>query len=168
MFPLSFIGVSLVVMSECIVEGGTLFSQTFISKAVVKFFSPLGEKPFSSVWIAGVGSLFSLASQAQEAAAGQPRPNIIESLAPVAFIIVVFYFFLIRPQGKRQKEHQKFLKELRRGDEIVTASGIMGKVEAITDSVVTLNIANGVNLRILRSQVAGSQKAMTTTAEGKA
>ncbi len=105
---------------------------------------------------------------AQEAGATPAKPNTFEIFAPILFIFVVFYFFLIRPQSKRQKEHQKFLKELRRGDEVVTSSGLIGKVEAITDAVVTLNVAAGVNLRILRSQVAGSQKAMTTTTEGKA
>ncbi len=110
--------------------------------------------------------LIALPSWAQEQAAA-PKPSAIEMFAPIIFIFVVFYFLLIRPQAKKQKEHKKFLEELRRGDEVVTNSGILGKIEAITDSIITLQISDGVNVRVLRSQVAGSMKAMAS-AEGKA
>ncbi|NUN06727.1 MAG: preprotein translocase subunit YajC [Bdellovibrio sp.] len=80
---------------------------------------------------------------------------------PFIFIFVIFYFLIIRPQSKRQKEHQKFLSEVKRGDEIVTSSGILGRVEGITDQFVTLEIADGVKVKMLRSQIATSQKAAT-------
>lgn len=96
---------------------------------------------------------------AQTAPGGQP--SAFEMFVPFIFIFVIFYFLIIRPQGKRQKEHQKFLSELKRGDEIVTSSGILGRIEGITDQFITLEVADGVKLKMLRSQVATSQKAAT-------
>lgn len=92
------------------------------------------------------------------AAAG---PSAFEQFLPMILIMVVFYFLVIRPQAKRQKEHQKFVSDLKRGDEVVTASGIFGRVEGITDNIVNLEIADGVRIKVLRSQVAGTQKAAT-------
>ncbi|KYG61316.1 preprotein translocase subunit YajC [Bdellovibrio bacteriovorus] len=80
---------------------------------------------------------------------------------PFIFIFVIFYFLIIRPQAKRQKDHQKFLSEVKRGDEVITSSGILGRVEGITDQFVTLEIADGVKVKMLRSQIATSQKAAT-------
>ncbi len=84
-----------------------------------------------------------------------------EMFVPFIFIFVIFYFLIIRPQAKRQKDHQKFLTEVKRGDEIVTSSGILGRVEGISDQFVTLEIADGVKVKMLRSQIATSQKAAT-------
>ena len=67
-----------------------------------------------------------------------------------------FYFLIIRPQGKRAKTHEKFLTELKRGDEVLTASGILGKIDGLTDQFVTLEIANGVKVKMLRKQVTSS------------
>ncbi|QDK39752.1 preprotein translocase subunit YajC [Bdellovibrio sp. NC01] len=80
---------------------------------------------------------------------------------PFIFIFVIFYFLIIRPQSKRQKEHQKFLTELKRGDEVITASGILGRIEGITDQFVTVEIADGVKVKMLRTQIATTQKAAT-------
>ncbi|QDK47442.1 preprotein translocase subunit YajC [Bdellovibrio sp. ZAP7] len=80
---------------------------------------------------------------------------------PFIFIFVIFYFLIIRPQSKRQKEHQKFLTELKRGDEVITSSGILGRLEGITDQFVTVEIADGVKVKMLRTQIATTQKAAT-------
>ena len=98
-------------------------------------------------------------AHAQTAPGGQP--SAIEMFVPFIFIFVIFYFLIIRPQSKRQKEHQKFLSEVKRGDEVVTSSGILGRVEGITEQFVTLEIADGVKVKMLRSQIATSQKAGT-------
>lgn len=87
------------------------------------------------------------------------------SLVPFIFIFAVMYFLVIRPQSKRQKEHQKFLSELKRGEEVITSSGILGRIEGLTEQFVTLEVADGVRLKILRAQVASSMK---TATEGKA
>lgn len=65
----------------------------------------------------------------------------------------VAYFLMIRPQQKKMKKHQSMLTELKRGDDIITASGIIGTVTGITDKVVTVEVAEDVRLRIIKSQI---------------
>jgi len=95
------------------------------------------------------------------------QPSALEMFIPFIFIFVIFYFLIIRPQAKRQKEAQKFINELKRGDEVITASGILGKIDGMTDQVVTLEIADGVKIKVVRSQISSSQKALTAQPEGK-
>ncbi len=95
------------------------------------------------------------------------QPSAFEMFVPFIFIFVIFYFLIIRPQSKRQKDHQKFLNEVKRGDEVVTSSGILGRVEGITEQFVTLEIADGVKVKMLRNQIATSQKAATATEDKK-
>lgn len=83
-------------------------------------------------------------------------------------MFVVFYFLLIRPQQKKQKEHQKMLQNLKKGDDIVTASGIFGKVTGLTDTLATIEIADKVRVKILRSQIAGLQGTPAATPDVKA
>ncbi len=70
-------------------------------------------------------------------------------------IFAIFYFILIRPQQKKMKEHKKLVEELKKGDEIITAGGIYGTVEALTPDTLTVKIAEGTKVRITRSSVAG-------------
>jgi preprotein translocase subunit YajC len=102
---------------------------------------------------------------AQTAPAAPAGPNTFEMFIPFIFIFVIFYFLIIRPQAKKQKDLQKFTSSVKRGDEVVTASGILGRIEGLTDQFVTLEIADGVRIKMLRSQIVASQKAAT---EGKA
>ncbi len=94
-------------------------------------------------------------ADAAPAAAGNSAPAYMQFL-PFILIFVIFYFFLIRPQSKRQKQHQQFVSALKRGDQVITASGIFGKISGITDKFVTLEVSDGVNIRILKSQIASS------------
>src|ERR1700692_1166125 len=94
------------------------------------------------------------------------QPSTLEMFVPFIFIFVIFYFLIIRPQAKKQKEHQKFVTDLKRGDEVITTSGILGSIEGITDTFVTLQIADSVRIKILRSQILSSQARATAT-EGK-
>ena len=73
-----------------------------------------------------------------------------------AAIFAIMYFFLIRPQQRRLKEHQAMLSALRRGDQIVTAGGIVGKITKVKDDVeeVDVEIASGVNVKVMRSTIA--------------
>lgn len=71
----------------------------------------------------------------------------------IALIFGVFYFFMIRPQSKRQKEQRNFITELEKGDEIVTAGGIIGKINKIEDDVITLDVGNKTFIRVSRSVV---------------
>jgi preprotein translocase subunit YajC len=70
-----------------------------------------------------------------------------------AAIFVVFYLFFIRPQSKKQKEQNKFIGEVQKGDEIVTNSGMVGKINKIEGNVITLQVDQKTFIRILRSSV---------------
>lgn len=105
--------------------------------------------------------LFSSVAWAQAAAPAQP--SMVEQLLPFLAIFAIFYFFIIRPQSKRQSQHRDFLSQMKRGDEVITTGGIFGRVEGLTDSFVTLEVSDGVRIRVLRSQVAGTAKESTPT-----
>lgn len=76
---------------------------------------------------------------------------------PMIFIFVVFYFLLIAPMRKKQKKQQLMLSQLKRGDEVVTASGILGRISALDDAngIVVLQIADNVKVKVLRNAIAG-------------
>lgn len=103
-------------------------------------------------------------AQAQTSAAAGPGPNILEQLVPFIAIFAIFYFLIIRPQAKRQKTHQSFLANMKRGDSVITTGGIFGKVEGITEKFVTLEVSEGVEIRILKSQIASSVNEGATNA----
>ena len=76
---------------------------------------------------------------------------------PFILIIVVFYFLMIRPQQKKQKEHQRMLGELRKGDRVVTNSGMFGTIVGINDkdNIIVLKIGENVKVEFLKSSIAG-------------
>ena len=79
----------------------------------------------------------------------------IGSLIPFILIFVIFYFLLIRPQQKKVKEHKNMVQNLKRGDSIVTAGGIVGKIVKSTENSeeITVEISKGVNVNIIRHMV---------------
>lgn len=93
------------------------------------------------------------AQAAQGAAAAPPGVDFM-SFLPLILIFAVFYFLLIRPQQKKMKEHKSMVDNLRRGDRIVTAGGIIGTVTRVgADDEVTAEIAEGVRVRLVRSTI---------------
>jgi preprotein translocase subunit YajC len=79
----------------------------------------------------------------------------MESLLPLVLIFVVFYFLLIRPQQKKQKEHKAMLEALHRGDRIVTSGGIIGTITKVhSDTELIVEIAEGVKVRVARGMIA--------------
>lgn len=75
----------------------------------------------------------------------------------IIFLVVIFalmYFVLIRPQRKRQKEHQKLVEELRRGDKVITSGGVYGVIESTSEDSVVIKVESGTLLRVARSSVA--------------
>ena len=106
--------------------------------------------------------VFSSSAFAQGAPGGAGAPAIMQ-LIPFAVIFGVMYFLMIRPQMKKQKEHQAFLTSLERGSEVITNGGILGRIEGMTDLYLTLEIAPGVRIKVLRSAVMGSAKAAAAT-----
>jgi preprotein translocase subunit YajC len=94
-----------------------------------------------------------LISTASAQAAGAPQGNPWLQMLPLVLIFVVFYFLLIRPQSKKAKEHREMIAKLANGDEVVTAGGILGKIVDVSDAFVTIEVANGVQLKVQRFQV---------------
>jgi preprotein translocase subunit YajC len=84
---------------------------------------------------------------------GPAGPGALTSLAPLVLVFVIFYFLLIRPQQKKAKEHREMLSKLKKNDEVMTGGGIYGKVMAINDNVLTLEIAPNVRVRVQRAHI---------------
>lgn len=94
-----------------------------------------------------------LLQAAPEAARGGSQ---ISSIIMMVAIIAVFYFFMIRPQAKKQKEIRKFRDSLGVGDQVITAGGIYGKIRDIKDNMVTLEIAENVRIKVDKSSIYGA------------
>ena len=92
----------------------------------------------------------------------------LASFIPLILIFVVFYFLLIRPQQKKTKEHQEFLTGLKKGDEVVTSAGIHGRITGLTDVIATLEIADGVRIKINRVSIQSSAAEARKQAEAPA
>ena len=90
---------------------------------------------------------------AQSAPAAGPFGGDLMAFLPMVGIFVVFYFLLIRPQQKRAKEAKAMLAALQKGDEVITAGGVVGKISKLGDQYATLEIANGVEMTIQRSAI---------------
>jgi preprotein translocase subunit YajC len=107
-------------------------------------------------------------AHAQTAAApAAEQPSALMSLVPFIFIFAVMYFLVIRPQGKRQRQQAQFLSALKHGDEVITSSGILGRIEGLTEQFATLEIGNGVRVKILRSAIGSSAKSVTEKPKDK-
>lgn len=90
-------------------------------------------------------------AEAAPAAGGQPDP--IMSFLPLIIIFVIFYFLLIRPQSKRAKEHKNMVASLGKGDEVVTNGGLLGKIVELDDNFISIEVADGVQVRVQRQSV---------------
>ncbi|MDR2017648.1 MAG: preprotein translocase subunit YajC [Syntrophobacterales bacterium] len=84
---------------------------------------------------------------------GQGGGNQLMAFLPLILLFAVFYFLLIRPQQKKAKQQKQFLENLKKGDEVVTSGGLYGKITGITDNTVTLEIAEKIRVRILKSSI---------------
>jgi preprotein translocase subunit YajC len=93
-------------------------------------------------------------AQTAPAAAGGDMQSFLTGQAPFfVLMIAAMYFFMIRPQMKKQKEHKAMIDALAKGDEVVTVGGVLGKVSKMGDSFVGLEVANGVEIQVQRSAV---------------
>ncbi len=88
-----------------------------------------------------------------DAPAGAAPQGGMSSILLMGGMLVVFYFVLIRPQQKRAKEHKAMLSALAKGDEVVAAGGTLGRVTDLNDNYVTVEIADGVNVKVQRQAV---------------
>jgi preprotein translocase subunit YajC len=96
--------------------------------------------------------VLSLLAQA-EAPAQSPLAGGGNMLFLIAIFFGIFYFMIIRPQQRQQKSHKAYLESLKKGDEVITNGGLIGRIAAVQGDVLTLEIANNVRVRVLKDQV---------------
>jgi len=90
---------------------------------------------------------------AQTAPAAAGGESSLLGMLPLVLMFVVLYFVMIRPQMKRQKEHKTMIEALAKGDEVVTAGGLIGRISKLGESYLGIEVANGVELQVQRSAV---------------
>jgi preprotein translocase subunit YajC len=83
----------------------------------------------------------------------QPGQSAVWQLLPIGIIIIVFYFFMIRPQMKKQKDQNRFKSEIKKGDRIITIGGVHGKIAEISERTFIIEVEGGVRLKIEKSAV---------------
>jgi preprotein translocase subunit YajC len=94
---------------------------------------------------------------------GEGASSQFAAFMPLILMVGIFYFLLIRPQQKKQKEHRQMLSNLQKGDVVVTQGGLQGKITGITDTVATLEIAEKVRVKVQRGYIA----ALVSKGEGE-
>lgn len=92
-------------------------------------------------------------AQAAGAAAGGGTEALLIQFLPLVALVVLFYFLMIRPQQRRAKQHQATLAALKRGDVVVLASGMIGKVVRVEDAEVGLEVATGVTVKVVKAMI---------------
>jgi preprotein translocase subunit YajC len=97
-------------------------------------------------------SFFISDALAEAAPAAAAQPELASLILPVG-LVVLFYFFLIRPQSKRQKEHKEMVGGLQKGEEVITTGGMLGKVTSIGENFVTLEISRDVTIHVQKNSI---------------
>ncbi len=96
---------------------------------------------------------FFIAEAMAEPAAVAPQGSPLISWGMIIFMVVIFYFLIIRPQSKRNKEHKNLMENLNKGDEVVVAGGMMGKIIKVTDEFAVVEVANNVQISFQKSAI---------------
>jgi preprotein translocase subunit YajC len=96
---------------------------------------------------------FFISDALAEAAPAAAAPDLITSMILPIGLVVLFYFFLIRPQSKRAKEHKAMIASIQKGEEITTTGGLLGKVTNVGDNFVSLDIGNGIIIHVQKHAV---------------
>jgi len=86
----------------------------------------------------------------------QSSGNPLSMFLPIFGMLIIFYFLLIRPQQKRQKETRKMIDSLKKGDRVITASGLYGTIQDVKENMLVLKIADNVKVEMLKSSVTGT------------
>lgn len=98
--------------------------------------------------------MFATAAYAQAATGASGGAALFTNIMPLVLVFAIMYFILIRPQQKKAREHKAMVEALRRGDQVITAGGIMGKVSKVAeDGVVEVEIAEGVKVKVVRGTI---------------
>jgi len=105
-----------------------------------------------------VGLLITLLFMGGCVPGGEPEGGGQGSIYMILFLVLIFalfYFVMIRPQRKRQKEHQQMTEELKRGDRVITIGGIYGQIESISEDSIVIKVESGMTIRMTRNSIAG-------------
>lgn len=99
--------------------------------------------------------MFITPAYAQAAGAGGDNSMmaLLTQLAPLALILVIFYFLLIRPQQQRMKQHQTMISQLKRGDTVVTSGGMIGKIKSVSEDEARVELAPNVEVRVIKGTI---------------
>ncbi len=92
---------------------------------------------------------------------------LIVNIAPLVAIFVLFYFLMIRPQQKRMKQHQAQIAAIKRGDEVVLSNGMVGKITRVEENEAMVEVAQGVNVRVVKSMIADVRNRTAIAANDK-
>ncbi len=84
---------------------------------------------------------------------GDAMSSIIGAILWMVILIAIFYFLLYRPQQQQRKKHQEFINSLKKGDKVVTSGGVIGEIKAIDEKTVTLKVAEGTMIKVLKTAV---------------
>jgi len=109
-----------------------------------------------------VASLIAMA--APPGGSGQQQGSIFSTIVPLVVIFAIFYFLMIRPQQRQAKKHKEMLSAIKKGDRVVTRGGMLGTIFAISDNVVTIEIADNVRARFNREAIAAIESNQTANA----
>ena len=132
------------------------------SKALARFefwkvFGSLSVSGFVPAILAGINPahpVYAMGAPPAEGAHGGPA-GLVATFLPLVLIFLVFYFLLIRPQQKRAREHQRFIENLRNGQKVITAGGLIGHVVKVEGDEVLLEVGKDVKVRVQKNYIAG-------------
>jgi preprotein translocase subunit YajC len=110
--------------------------------------------------------IFSLLLGAPAGGSGDPKATLM-SFAPIVAIIAIFYFLIIRPQNKKQKETKRMLDELKKGDRVVSIGGIHGVIQSVRESSVVIKVDESTKIEFSRSAIASVEASGKVRAEDK-
>jgi preprotein translocase subunit YajC len=96
-----------------------------------------------------------------------PGMDSFTAIAPLIFIFAIMYFLMIRPQQQRMKQHKQMVENVRRGDTVVTAGGVIGRVTKVDDAEISVEIADNVQIRVVKATLS-EVRAKTQPADSKA
>ena len=102
---------------------------------------------------AGLFALWIFAQGTPPGTVQDPRASALSVFGPLVLMVVIMYVIIFRPQQKKAKEHQALLSKLATGDEVVTTGGLLGKVTDVGESFITIEIADGVRVKVQKFQV---------------
>ncbi len=101
--------------------------------------------------------MFATNAYAMAGGGAEQQSGGMEGIIMLVIMFAIFYLLLIRPQQKRAKQHKELIENLKSGDEVVTAGGLHGKIAAVQDDIITLEIASNVRVKINRPSIVGTK-----------